>query len=109
LNVKTEKTAAGFSGPRGSSFEPALEGQVQLPERKLRGTQRSRPFRPEERHRDGRRRMAGGKNGRLGSLGRLDHRHALHLPHPAAIGLTGTGQAREESSQEKQQFQTASL
>jgi hypothetical protein len=105
---KRKKRPLGFSGPRKSSFEPALEGQVQRGGRKPHGGERGGLFGPEERCRYRGRSAPGWKHRCLGCLRRLDHRHTLHLPHPSAIGLTDTGQAREEGSQEKQQFQKRS-
>jgi len=45
---------------------------------------------------------------RLHDLGRADHRNVLNPAH-AAIARTGTGQAGEQRSQEKQQVQIGSL
>ncbi len=106
MDAKTEKAAPRFSGPRKSSFEPALEGQMRRDKRSLHGRERPDLFAAEKRHCGRGRRAAGGKHRRLGRLSRLDHCHALHLPESSAIGLTDAGQAREEGSQEKQQFQS---
>jgi hypothetical protein len=106
LDAETEKAAPRFSGPRKSSFEPALEGQMRRDKRSLHRRERLGLFWPEKRHSRCGRRAAGRKHRRLGRPGGLDHRHALHLPESSAIGLTDAGQAREEGSQEKQQFQS---
>ena len=45
---------------------------------------------------------------RLNHLGRAHHRHVLNATH-ATIARTGTGQASEQRSQEKQQVQIGSL
>lgn len=82
---------------------------MQRAQRQLQGSERSRLFGAEQRHRHCRGRASGGKNRRLRRLCGLDHRNTLHLANPTAIGLADSGQAREEGSQEKQQFQTASL
>jgi len=106
LDAKTEEAAPRFSGPQKSSFEPALERQVRRGERSLHGRERPGLFGAKERHRRRGRSAAGRKHSSLGRLGRLDHRDALYLPDSTTIGLTDTGQAREEGSQEKQQFQS---
>ncbi|MBB4097309.1 hypothetical protein [Sphingomonas kyeonggiensis] len=103
------ETALRFSGPWKSSFEPALEGQAQFAKGKLHGREWRGLFGPQQRHGKCECGAARGKHRRLSHLRGLDHRDTLDLPDSTAIGLTDTGQAREEGSQEKQQFQTASL
>lgn len=81
---------------------------MQRGKRLPQGSERSGFFGPEQRHGHGGRSAPGGKHRGFGRPRRLDDCHALHRAHPAAIGLTDAGQAREEGSQEKQQFQKRS-
>jgi hypothetical protein len=109
LHQAKDEDRAARVAPRAASLEPTLEGQIGCGKRRAfalppRGPleagasrRRSRWDRPPRR-----------ADRRLRHLRRLDHRDALHLAH-RALARTATGQAREQRSQEKQQFQIGSL